>query len=303
MYDGPPAHGGEDFGGLGLGTVRQVYERRARAINAGDWWRRHRSASEHDRTSACSARARCPAATDPTRSNQDVGRTVDLHRRGALKVRCRWDSAGTVWAGSDGEPAPPGASSAGRARAAITPLPPQSTCATSASTDTPYPSASASRLPGIASSTSPTPGRGGAARVLVALPHHPKRDDLPPRRVAGGTPAVQDPRAPTRSFCSVEPVSPRQRLSWRRVELSPAANSPPLPGTAAPAGTPETPACTQIPSRSDASDTLLDHTDAEIAALLNESGLRTGHGVIFRPRRVQAICREYRLSSRYERLP
>ena len=50
-------------------------------------------------------------------------------------------------------------------------------------------------------------------------------------------------------------------------------------------------------------DTLLDsHTDAEIAALLNESGLRTGHGVIFRPRRVQAICREYRLSSRYERL-
>ena len=50
-------------------------------------------------------------------------------------------------------------------------------------------------------------------------------------------------------------------------------------------------------------DNLLDsHTDAETAALLNESGLCTGHGVVFRPRRVQAIRREYRLSSRYERL-
>ena len=50
-------------------------------------------------------------------------------------------------------------------------------------------------------------------------------------------------------------------------------------------------------------DNLLDsHTDAEIAALLNESGLRTGHGVVFRPQRVQAIRKEYRLSSRYERL-
>ena len=50
-------------------------------------------------------------------------------------------------------------------------------------------------------------------------------------------------------------------------------------------------------------DTLLDsHTDAEIAALLNESGLRTGHGVVFRPQRVHAIRREYGLSSRYERL-
>lgn len=49
-------------------------------------------------------------------------------------------------------------------------------------------------------------------------------------------------------------------------------------------------------------DNLLDsHTDAEIAALLNESGLRTGHGVVFRPQRVQAIRKEYRLSSRYER--
>ena len=50
-------------------------------------------------------------------------------------------------------------------------------------------------------------------------------------------------------------------------------------------------------------DSLLDsRTDAEIAALLNESGLRTGRGVVFRPRRVQAIRREYGLSSRYERL-
>ena len=45
-----------------------------------------------------------------------------------------------------------------------------------------------------------------------------------------------------------------------------------------------------------------EHTDAEIARLLNESGLRTGHGVIFRPQRVQAIRREYGLPSRYERL-
>ncbi len=50
-------------------------------------------------------------------------------------------------------------------------------------------------------------------------------------------------------------------------------------------------------------DNLLDsHTDAEIAALLNESGLRTGHGVVFRPQRVQAIRKEYRLASRYKRL-
>ncbi|MCY4450676.1 MAG: hypothetical protein OXC01_01885 [Immundisolibacterales bacterium] len=50
-------------------------------------------------------------------------------------------------------------------------------------------------------------------------------------------------------------------------------------------------------------DNLLDsHTDAEVAALLNESGLRTGHGVVFRPQRVQAIRKEYRLSSRYQRL-
>ena len=50
-------------------------------------------------------------------------------------------------------------------------------------------------------------------------------------------------------------------------------------------------------------DNLLDsHTDAEVAALLNESGLRTGHGVVFRPQRVQAIRRAYGLPSRYERL-
>ena len=50
-------------------------------------------------------------------------------------------------------------------------------------------------------------------------------------------------------------------------------------------------------------DRLLErHTDAEIAALLNEGGLLTGRGGAFHPRRVQAIRREYGLSSRYERL-
>ena len=50
-------------------------------------------------------------------------------------------------------------------------------------------------------------------------------------------------------------------------------------------------------------DSLLErHTDAEIAALLNDSGMRTGRGATFRPQRVRAIRREYRLSSRHERL-
>ena len=50
-------------------------------------------------------------------------------------------------------------------------------------------------------------------------------------------------------------------------------------------------------------DNLLDsHTEAEIAVLLNDRGLRTGHGAVFHPRRIQAIRRDYALSSRYERL-
>ena len=50
-------------------------------------------------------------------------------------------------------------------------------------------------------------------------------------------------------------------------------------------------------------DRLLEcHTDAETAALLNDGGLRTGRGAAFRSQRVQAIRREYGLSSRYERL-
>ena len=50
-------------------------------------------------------------------------------------------------------------------------------------------------------------------------------------------------------------------------------------------------------------DALLEnHTDAQIAAMLNESGLRTGRGIAFRPQRVRAIRLEYALPSRYERL-
>ena len=44
------------------------------------------------------------------------------------------------------------------------------------------------------------------------------------------------------------------------------------------------------------------HTEAEIAVLLNDSGLRTGHGPAFGQKRVQNIRRDYGLSSRYERL-
>ena len=50
-------------------------------------------------------------------------------------------------------------------------------------------------------------------------------------------------------------------------------------------------------------DNLLDsHTAAEIAVLLNDSGLRTGHGDAFGRHHVQTIRRDYGLSSRYERL-
>ena len=44
------------------------------------------------------------------------------------------------------------------------------------------------------------------------------------------------------------------------------------------------------------------HTDAEIATILNDRGLRTGHGAAFRPHRVQALRRAYRLKTRYQRL-
>ena len=44
------------------------------------------------------------------------------------------------------------------------------------------------------------------------------------------------------------------------------------------------------------------HTEAKIAVLLNDSGLRTGRGPAFGQKRVQNIRRDYGLSSRYERL-
>ena len=50
-------------------------------------------------------------------------------------------------------------------------------------------------------------------------------------------------------------------------------------------------------------DTLLDdYTEADIATILNERGLRTGHDGQYHPRRVQAIRRDYALKTRYERL-
>ena len=45
-----------------------------------------------------------------------------------------------------------------------------------------------------------------------------------------------------------------------------------------------------------------EHTDAEIARLLNETGLHTGRGIAFQPQRVQAIRKEYGLTSLHERL-
>jgi len=48
---------------------------------------------------------------------------------------------------------------------------------------------------------------------------------------------------------------------------------------------------------------LLDqHTDGEIAALLNQRGLVSGFGKAFHGRRVRVIRRAYRLKSRYTRL-
>ncbi len=45
-----------------------------------------------------------------------------------------------------------------------------------------------------------------------------------------------------------------------------------------------------------------DHTDTQIAAILNDRGLRTGRGIAFRPQRVQALRRAYGLTTRYQRL-
>ena len=44
------------------------------------------------------------------------------------------------------------------------------------------------------------------------------------------------------------------------------------------------------------------HTDTQIAAILNDLGLRTGRGVAFRPQRIQALRRAYGLKTRYQRL-
>ncbi len=44
------------------------------------------------------------------------------------------------------------------------------------------------------------------------------------------------------------------------------------------------------------------HTDAQIAAILNGRGLRTGHGIAFRPQRIQVLRRTYGLKTRYQRL-
>ena len=50
-------------------------------------------------------------------------------------------------------------------------------------------------------------------------------------------------------------------------------------------------------------DRLLDdHTEAEVATILNQRGFRTGHDGTYHPRRVQAIRRDYALKTRYERL-
>ena len=39
-----------------------------------------------------------------------------------------------------------------------------------------------------------------------------------------------------------------------------------------------------------------------IAAILNGRGLRTGHGIAFRPQRIQVLRRTYGLKTRYQRL-
>ncbi len=53
----------------------------------------------------------------------------------------------------------------------------------------------------------------------------------------------------------------------------------------------------------EAVDALLeDHCEGEIAEILNQRGLRTGHGKPFDPRRVQRVRRNHGLKTRYRRL-
>ena len=69
---------------------------------------------------------------------------------------------------------------------------------------------------------------------------------------------------------------------------------------------PELPACKRykIPDNvvADIDRLLDDHSDAEIATILNERGYRTGYGALFCPVRVQDIRRGYKLESRYDRM-
>ena len=54
------------------------------------------------------------------------------------------------------------------------------------------------------------------------------------------------------------------------------------------------PQCYQTPERvvAQIDDLLVSHTEAEIAVLLNDSRLRTGHGAVFGQQRVQVIHRD-----------
>ena len=47
---------------------------------------------------------------------------------------------------------------------------------------------------------------------------------------------------------------------------------------------------------------LNDHTNGEVAKLLNERGYRTGHGLAFTPKLVSVVTERYALKSRYQRL-
>jgi len=47
---------------------------------------------------------------------------------------------------------------------------------------------------------------------------------------------------------------------------------------------------------------LHEHTSGQIASLLNEQGFRSGTGLRFTPKLVDHICRDYQLTSRYDRL-
>ena len=47
---------------------------------------------------------------------------------------------------------------------------------------------------------------------------------------------------------------------------------------------------------------LNDHTPGQLAAILNERGLRSGEGLPFTARMIARLCRDYQLTSRYDRL-